>query len=64
MTNNQISKDVLSQIDSQGNYFLFIREMNDHCKDASAVNRSDEFLASKSGNVHAKNTTRCWTFQV
>ena len=64
MTVNQISENMLSQIDSQSNHFLLIKEINEHYKDSSAINRANGFLISKSGNVHAKKITRGWTFQV
>ena len=64
MTTNQIAENMLSQIDSEGNHFLLLKEISDHCKDASAINKVDGFLTSKSGNVHAKKTTRGWTLQV
>ena len=64
MTTNQISKNVLSQIESQDNHFLLLKEINDNWKDASEINRAGGFLTSKSGNVHANNTTRGWNLQV
>ena len=62
MTTNQISGNMLSQIDSQGNNFLLIKEIKSHCKYVSAINRAGGFLTRKPGNVHAKKTTRGWTF--
>ena len=64
ITANQISENILSQIDSQGNHFLLLKDINDNCKDASVINRIVIFLMIKSGNVHAKKTTRGWTLQV
>ena len=64
MTTNQNSRNMLSQIDSQVNHFLFLKEINDHCKDESEINRSDGFLTRKSGDVHAKKTARSFTLQV
>ena len=64
MTNNQISKIMLSQIDSQGNQFLLLKETNNHYKYAAAINRVDSFLMRKLGNMYAKKTTRGWNLQV
>ena len=64
MTTNQVTKNMLSHIDSQGNHFLLLKEINNHCKDASSINRTDGFLMGKSGNVQAKKISRGWTFQV
>ena len=49
---------MLSQIDSQGNHFLLIKEINEHYKYSSAINRANGFLISKSGNVHAKKDNK------
>ena len=35
MTTNQIPENMLSQIYSQINYFLLLKDIHDHCKDAS-----------------------------
>ena len=44
ITTNRISKNMLSHIDSQGNHFLLLKEINDHCKDASEINRANGFM--------------------
>ena len=64
MTTNPISKNMSSQIDSQGYHFLLIMEIKYYCKDASAINWADGFLTRKSGNVHEKKTMRGWNLQV
>ena len=64
MTTNQNSGNMLSQIDSQVNHFLFLKEINDNCKDEYEINRSDGFLTRKSGDVHANKTARNFTLQV
>ena len=64
MTTNQIPPKMLSHIDSEINQFLLLKDINDNCKDASAIKKVGGFLTRKSGNVHAKNTTRGWTLQV
>ena len=55
MTTNQIDKNKLSHIDSQVNHLIFLNEINDHCKNASEINRADKFLTRKSGNMLTKN---------
>ena len=55
---------MLSHIDSKGKYFLLLKEINDQCKDASEINRAKGFMTRKSGNVHAKKTTRGLTLWV
>ena len=60
MTNNQISENMLSQIDSQGYHFFLLKKINNHCKYASAINMDDGFLTSKSVNVQENKTTRGW----
>ena len=64
MTNNQITENILSQIDSEVNHFLLLKEINDHGKDESAINRANIFLTIKSGNLHAKKTARRACIQV
>ena len=64
MTTGQITENMLSQIDSQGNQFFLIKKIDNHRKDESAINRADEFLTIKSGNVHVKKKMRGWTLQV
>ena len=61
MTTNQIAGKKLSQIDSQGNHLLEIKEINGHCKYASSINSSNIFIMRNSGNVHAKQTTKGYT---
>ena len=55
---------MLLHIDSQGNHFLLIKYIKNHCKYVSAINRADGFLTINSVNVHAMKTTRFWTFLV
>ena len=64
MTTNQISKNMLSQIEPQGNNFQLIKDINDHCKNEYATNRDGGLLTSKSGNMHAKKTARGCNLQV
>ena len=64
MTTNQIHKNMLSQIDFQGNNFLLIKEINDHRKNEYEINSDSGFLMSKSGNIHAKKTARVCNLQV
>ena len=64
MTANHIAENMLSQVYSEGNHFLFIKDITDHCKDSSYINKTDNFLNVKSGNLHVNHTTRGWTLQV
>ena len=64
MDTNQIAKNMLSRIESQGDHLFLIKEINAHCKYASTINRAEGCLIRKSGNVHAKKTKRGWNFQV
>ena len=64
MTTDKISENILSQIDSQGNHFLLLKEINNNCKYSPEINRVYKFLTSKSGNVHAKKTTGGCNFKV
>ena len=61
ITTNQISKNMLSQIDSQGNKSLLLNEINNYCKDASDIDRANGLLTINSGNVHENIKTIVWT---
>ena len=63
MTSNQISENILVQVESEGKYFLFLNYIPDNWKDASTINKTNGFLTSKSGNLHAKQIGRVWDLQ-
>ena len=42
----KISENMLSHIYSQVNHFLLLQDINNHFKDAYAINRADGFLTS------------------
>ena len=59
-----ITENMLLQVDSEGNHFLFLKEITDHLKDASPINKTHVLLTRESGNLHAKKTTIGCTLQV
>ena len=64
MATNQVDENILSQIDSRGNHFLLLKDINGHHKYASAINRANRFLTIKPAKMNANNTTRGWNLQV
>ena len=64
MTTDKISENILSQIDSQGNQLLLLKNIGNHRKYAYAINRAEQFMTIKSGNVQEKKTMRGYTLQV
>ena len=64
MTSNQIADNMLSQVDSVGNHFLLIQEINDHCIYYSVINNSNDFLTRKSVKLYENKTNIWWTLQV
>ena len=55
---NHITENILFQVDYGGNHFLLLKDITDHCKYASAINKANGFSTSKSGNMYAKKKTR------
>ena len=55
-----ISKNMIYQVDSEGYHYKVLNNISDHSVDGSAIKRSDGFIRSRDGNLHAKNKTRVW----
>ena len=55
---------MLSQVDSEGHQYQVLKDISDHSSDGSDLNRSDIFMISSGGNLHAKKTTRGWKLEV
>ena len=64
LTANIIAENMMSQIDSEGNQFLLLNEIQDHRKDGRAVSRANGFILSSGGNRHPKKTTAGWQLLV
>ena len=61
---NIIAENLFSQVDSEGNQYLLLKEIVSHRKDSSAIPISDGFFTSKNGNRVPKTTTRGWQLLV
>ena len=64
MTANLIAENMLSKVDSQRYDYKVLKYISDYSADGSALNRSDGFIRSQYGNLHAKKTTRGWKLEV
>ena len=64
LTSNVISQNMLSQLDPQGNHYQLLKDISDNYVDRISSKRSNGFIRSCIGNVHAKQTTRCWKLEV
>ena len=64
ITAYQISKNMLAQVESEGNQFLLPKEMTDHFNYAFVINKTNGFLTIIPGKFHSKKTNRGWTLQL
>ena len=60
LTSNVITENMISHVDSEGHHYQVIKDISDHSADGSALKRSNIFIRSRNGNLHAKKTTRGW----
>ena len=49
---------MLSEVDSEGHKYQVIKDISAHSVDMIALKKSDGFIRSYGGNLHAKKTTR------
>jgi hypothetical protein len=59
-----IAECMYAQIDSEGNQYQLMSEMNDHRSDNSAIQIADGFTTSLNGNCVPKPTTQGWSLLV
>jgi hypothetical protein len=65
LTANVIAENMLSNVDSEGYHYQLLSEIVDHKKDGSAIQISNGYIESKSGNRKTpKKTTRGWKLLV
>ena len=64
MTENVIVENILSQVYSQVHHYQVVKDIIDHSADGSAFKRSNRFIRSCVGDLHAKKTTRGWKLEV
>ena len=57
---NVISKNLYSQVDSEGHQFLILEEISYHQSDGTAITVSGGFIVSRGGNKHPKKTMCGW----
>ena len=55
---------MLYQVDSEGHHYQVLKDISNHSEDESALNKSDGFIISSDGNIHAKKTTIGWKLEV
>ena len=61
---NIIAENIFSQIDEYGYRYQLLRNIINHKKDASAIEKGNEFIISRKGNRTRKHTTKGWYFEV
>jgi hypothetical protein len=64
VTANLIAESILSQVDDEGNSFAIIKDIVDHRKDESAVDKENGVTIGKGGKEHPKITTKGWALEV
>jgi hypothetical protein len=59
---NVIAESMYAQCDAEGNQFLLLKAICDHCKNGHAVEKADMFVedGGLGSNHHKKKTTRGW----
>ena len=55
---NVIADNMIYQEDLDGHNYQVLKEISDYYVHGSALKRTDEFIRSCDGKLHAKNTTR------
>ena len=63
-TANVIAENLFSQVDSEGQQFMLLKEIIDHKKLPSAIPKESGFITSKNGNQIPKQTTKGWLLLV
>ena len=61
---NVIAENIFSQVDSEGNQYVLMKEISDHRKDETAVPISDGWVEMSNGRKFRKKTTRGWQLLV
>lgn len=61
---NNIAECMFSQVDSEGRSYRLLKEISDHRKDATAIEREDGWITTPSGTRRRKLTTRGWQLLV
>jgi len=61
---NLIAEAMYSQVDDEGRSHVLLKEITDHRKDGSAVEKDDAFFVSQSGRRCRRRTTKGWELNV
>ncbi len=61
---NVIAENLYTQIDTEGNRYQVLKEIQDHRKDGRAITRADGWEISRNGNKSPKMTTVGWQLLV
>ena len=61
---NQIAENLYSQVDTEGRRQLVMKAIIDHRKDGNAIEKTDGYLVTRSGQQRRKKTTRGWQLKV
>ena len=64
LTGNVIDKNMLYQVHSEGHHYQILKDISDLYADGITLKRINEFIRSRGGNLHAKNTNRSWKLYV
>ena len=61
---NVITENMYAQLDDEGNQFLMLEEITDHCKDAGAISIADGAVQSCNGELKPKKMMQGWKLLV
>jgi hypothetical protein len=61
---NAIAENMFAQVDDEGNRHVLFKEIVDHQTDESEVKQQDDYVHTRSGTKHRKETTKGWEILV
>ena len=64
LTANIIAESMFSQVDTEGHHYQLLSEISEHCKDSTAIPKSDGFYSKGANHEVPKKTTRGWELLV
>ena len=64
MIKNMISENCVSQIDTEGNFWLLLYEIIDHSRDYNSIRKEEVFFTSSMGYISYIMTTKIWQYFV
>lgn len=61
---NLLAEYLFSQVDSEGNQYRLFREIINHRKTKSALDKADQYRIASNGRRYMKHTTAGWDFEI